>query len=88
MIQEIREPQIRIHDIWIQIEEILPHRTQSRILVAERRDEYRWVAVVIEFVVYAPLWKDRSLVLAQRGAHLIRQTVLQHETRAHVRAVG
>ena len=77
MIQKIRKPQIRIHDIGIQKEEIFPNSAQTRVLIAERGYKHCRFAVIVELEMDASLGEYRALILRQGRAHLRLEAILQ-----------
>ena len=83
MVQEIREPQIGIHNIRVQREEILPHSTQPGVLIAKRRYKNRRLAIIIELEVNTSLRQYRPLIQLQRRAHLRLQAIFQQKPRLH-----
>lgn len=87
-IQHIRKAQIRIHNLRIQPKEVLPDSTQARILITERRQKHRRLAVIVELIVDTPLREYRALIQTQRSAELLRKSILQYEPRLQTLPVG
>ena len=85
-VQHIRKPEIRIHNIRIQIKEVLAHGAKPGILITERRHKNSGLAIVIELVVDGTLGQDGALVELQGGGLLIGKPVLEDEARVHVGA--
>ena len=85
-IQHVGETQIRIHDIRIQIEEVLADGAEAGVVITESGHKDGGLAVVVELVVDGPLGQDGALVEAERGGLLVREAVLEDEARVHVAA--
>ena len=74
-----REPERRIDDRRINVEEVLRNGARAGVFVAQTRDEDRRFTVVVELEVDAALGEDRTLELAQCGVLLDGESVLEDE---------